>query len=829
VLPPPRRPAVWQLIARQLIHFFALMLWIAALLAAIANLMPLAIGIVVVIILNAVFAFVQEYRADRAAARLRSLLPRRALVRRDDDLRMVNADELVVGDCVVLGPGDRVSADLRLTAADGLRIDTSLVTGESVPVDAMAGAKLFAGSHVVEGEAEAHVVATGPRTRLAGIQRLTTETPRPAPPLVRELQRVVRTISGVAIGAGVAFFVLTIATGSGPESAYLVAIGVTVALVPEALLPTVTLSLALGGQRMARRSALVRRLESVETLGSTTFICTDKTGTLTRNEMAVVEAWTPSGGLVSISSTGYDPEAARLRGLPGQTALLEAARAARATSTGRVVRSDGAWEPRGDPMEAAIDVFWRRLGGETPDGEIPFERRFPFDPRRRRASAVVDGSLLVKGAPDSVLGLVIERADALAAAGGMAARGRRVLAVACRPIGDEPLPTSADEAEQRLTVLGVLGLEDPPRTGAAAAIAACRGGGIRVAMVTGDHAATARAIADEVGLRHPDDPVLEGSTLPEDDDALAALIDHDGIVLARVIPEDKVRIARALRSRGHVVAMTGDGVNDGPALHEADIGVAMGRSGTDVARETSDLVLLDDDFATIVAGVEEGRAIYANARRFLTYHLTDNVAELTPFAIWALSGGAIPLALGVLQILALDIGTDTLSATALGAEPPRENLLKRPPARGRLLDGSVARRAFGLMGPVEGVLTMTAFFASLVASGWVPGSPFPTGPSLLMASGAAFATVVIAQTANAFACRSTTQWPGSLGWTSNRLLVWGASIELLVAAACLLVPAVAEILGHRPPALAGWAVALASAPVVLGVDAAAKAWRRRTS
>jgi calcium-translocating P-type ATPase len=805
------------------------MLWIAALLAAIAELTPLAIGIVVVILLNATFAFIQEYRADRAAARLRSLLPRRALVRRDDDLRLVDADELVVGDCVVLAPGDRLSADLRLTVADGLKIDTSLVTGESVPVDATVGAEAFAGAHVVEGDAEAEVTATGARTRLAGIQRLATETPRPAPPLVRELQRVVRTISGVAIGTGLAFFVLTMALGSGPENAYLLAIGVTVALVPEALLPTVTLSLALGGQRMARRSALVRRLESVETLGSATFICTDKTGTLTRNEMAVVEAWTPSGGLVSIGSTGYDPEAAQLRGLAAQAALLEAARAARATSTGRVVRSNGAWEPRGDPMEAAIDVFWRRLGGDGPSGEDRWERRFPFDPHRRRTSTVLDGMVLVKGAPDSVLGLVVDRAAAESAAERMAARGRRVLAVACRTIGDEPFPVTAEAAEQRLTVLGVLGLEDPPRAGAAAAIAACRRGGIRVAMVTGDHATTARAIADEVELRHADDPVLEGSALPEDDDALAALIDHDGIVLARVTPEDKVRIARALRSRGHVVAMTGDGVNDGPALHEADIGVAMGRSGTDVARETSDLVLLDDDFATIVAGVEEGRAIYANARRFLTYHLTDNVAELTPFAIWALSGGTVPLALGVLQILALDIGTDTLSATALGAEPPRQNLLERQPARGRLLDGSVARRAFGLMGPVEGVLTMTAFFASLVASGWEPGHPFPTGPPLMMASGAAFATVVIAQTANAFACRSTTHWPGSLGWTSNRLLVWGASIELVVAAACLLVPALAETLGQQPPDLAGWAVALMSAPVVLGVDAAAKAWRRHSS
>jgi magnesium-transporting ATPase (P-type) len=301
-------------------------------------------------------------------------------------------------------------------------------------------------------------------------------------------------------------------------------------------------------------------------------------------------------------------------------------------------------------------------------------------------------------------------------------------------------------------------------------------------------------------------------------------------VVARVSPEDKLRIAKALRTRGHVVAMTGDGVNDAPALHEADIGVAMGRSGSDVAREAADLVLLDDAFASIVAGIEQGRASFVNIRRFLTYHLTDNVAELTPFLVWGLSGGNFPLALGVMQVLALDLGTDTFSAVALGAEPPGRHLLDEPPVTGRLMNKTVLRRAFGLFGPLEAALSMAAFVASLLAVGWSPGEGFPVGHDLRAASGAAFMTVVIAQTANAFACRSSTRWPGDLGWTTNRLLLPAVSTGLVFSLLVLLVTPLALVLDQAPPPAVGWAIALGSPLVLLAVDAIDKrirASRRR--
>jgi magnesium-transporting ATPase (P-type) len=588
----------------------------------------------------------------------------------------------------------------------------------------------------------------------------------------------------------------------------------------------VTLSLAMGAQRMAARNALVRRLESVETLGSTTFICTDKTGTLTMNEMAVVEAWTPNGR-AEIEGCGYEPRGEIQADGATLASLRRLALVAARCSSGRAVQRDGRWVAQGDPMEAALDVLARRLGLDLAADERahPTERRFPFDPRRRRMSIIAGGRLLVKGAPDAVLPLCSPINGVNEALAEMAERGLRVIAVALRAPYHAATSRDPQQAERELELLGLLGLEDPPRPGAAAALAACRQAGIRVAMVTGDHPATAAAIAREVKLLGPGGLVLEGRDLPADDQALGSLLDCDGVVVSRVAPEDKLRIARALRAQGHVVAMTGDGVNDGPALQEADIGVAMGRSGTDVAREASDLVLLDDNFETIIAAIEQGRATFANMRRFLTYHLTDNVAELTPFVIWALSGGRFPLALGVLQILCLDLVTDQLPALALGTESPTERTLREPPRGQHLVDGALLRRVFGVLGPAEALVEMSAFVVTLLASGWRPDQGVPEPRALLAASGAAFAAVVIGQAANAFACRSTTVTPATLGWRSNPLLLAGVAAELLMLLGLLYVEPLAQLLGQRPPSAEGWAVAALAAPVALAADAIHKRLR----
>ena len=824
VLPTPRATPVWRLLIAQMTHFFAGMLWIAAALALLAGMLPLGAAIIAIVLLNGFFAFAQEYRADRAAEKLDSMMPARTRVRRAGSTSEIDVADLVVDDVVLIAAGDRIGADLRVTRSAGLSVDESMLTGESVPVHRDPDGVVLAGTFVVEGDAEGVVVAVGSGTRLAGIASLTATADRPPSPLANQLHRLVLIVAAVAVTVGVGLSCVSLALGSTATEALLFGVGVMVALVPEGLLPTVTLSLARGAQRMASQHALVRRLEAVETLGATTFICTDKTGTLTRNEMTVVEVWT-TRGVVTVSGAGYDP-AGSPSGDPDARALASSAgRAAVACVLGRVTRVADVWTADGDPMDVSLDVFAQRMGDDPAQRNAPVAR-LPFTSDRMCSAAVLDETAVVMGAPE----LLLDRCtglDLLAARApltDMSARGRRVVAVAR---ARTPLPDATESGltaviGSDLELLALIGIQDPPRADVADAIATCHRAGIRLAMVTGDSAATASAIATEIGLLGPSGNVVEGKDLPTSDAALAELLDQaDGAVVARVTPADKLRIARALRSRGHVVAMTGDGVNDAAALREADVGVAMGRSGSDVAREAADLVLLDDNFATIPRAIELGRGTFANIRRFLTFHLTDNVAELVPFVAWAMTGSEIPLAIGVLQVLALDIGTDMLPALALGAEPSNSRTMSGPPRTTDVVDGPLLRRALLILGPTEALLSMGAFITVLALGGWTYGAEAPDR-LLVVASGSAFAVIAAAQMVNAFACRSETRAAWTIDPRSNPLVVWAVGIEAVLLLAFLGLPWLSELLGGAWPSATGWMFCLLAVIAVPLVDAAHK-------
>ncbi|CAN5377463.1 cation-transporting P-type ATPase [soil metagenome] len=831
VLPTQRSTPVWRLLLAQMTHFFAGMLWVASGLALVAGMASLAGAIAVIVILNGVFAFAQEYRADRAAEQLTSMMPARAKVRRNGITKMIEVTDLVTGDIVLLAAGDRIGADVRVISSTGLKVDESMLTGESVAVQRPNNSVVFAGTFVVEGDATGKVESIGEHTRLAGISALTIEAKRPPSPLSIQLHKLVILVAVVAVTVGVLLASAALALGSNVTEALLFGVGVMVALVPEGLLPTVTLSLARGAQRMATENALVRRLEAVETLGATTFICTDKTGTITRNQMSVVEAWT-SAGQVLVTGEGYDPNG-DASGPPEALARARSAAAgAVACVTGRAAEHDGVWVADGDPMDVALDAFARRVGAPLPlEGGLSI--RLPFTEQRMSSAATVSGVAYVLGAPEVILarciGLAADHLE-VAALADMSDRGRRVVAVA-RATSTSPISSDADlEAanDSPLELLALIGIQDPPRPDVAPAIKICRQAGIRLAMITGDSAATGAAIAREVGLLLPGGVVVEGADLPADDHQLAELIDRDeGVVVARVIPADKLRIARSLRLRGHVVAMTGDGVNDAAALREADVGVAMGLSGSDVARESADLVLLDDNFATIPKAIELGRGTFSNIRRFLTYHLTDNVAELVPFVMWAMTGSSIPLAIGVLQVLALDIGTDMLPALALGAEPSNPRTMQGPRRTTSIVDGRLLRRSLLVLGPTEALLSMGAFLAVLLQGGWRYGDD-PSPHLIALASGSAFAVIAIAQMANAFVCRSETRVAWTINPRTNPLLLAAIAVECVLLAVLLGVPWLSDLLGGAWPPTTGWIFCLIAIIALPVVDAVHKWTRSRT-
>jgi Ca2+-transporting ATPase len=827
-------PSSLRLFLGNLIHLFALLLWVGAALAGVAGLPELSAAIVAVILINAVFAFVQEHRAERAVHALRALLPSRVRVRRDGVTTEVDSESVVRGDLLLLAPGDRICADADLVERSDLRIDESTLTGETYPVEPETS--VFTGTYVTAGAAAAIVTATGMQTRFGRIARLAQETRRDRSPLERELDRVTRLVAALAIVIGTVFFVLAGLLGMSLGDRFVFSIGVMVALVPEGLLPTVTLSLALATQRMAHRSALVRRLSSVETLGETTVICTDKTGTLTEHEMTVRRIWTP-GVVLDVEGAGYEPFG-RMR-LDGSVvdprSHAELLRAGLLCNDARLVHAEGGWSVVGDPTEGALVVLGEKGGlrHEQETAHLPRLDEIPFSSERKRMTTVhLDGSgrvAYVKGAAEVVVPLTTSdpeaQRQALDAAEAMERDALRVLALARRAL--PPDATSASEIERELELLGLVGMLDPPRPGVRDAVRSCRDAGIRVLMVTGDSGVTAEAIAREIGLMDGAAHVITGVELGAmEDTELSSRLAGRNVIFARIDPEQKLRLARVLRTEGEVVAMTGDGVNDAPALKEADIGVAMGRSGTEVAKESADMILLDDDFASVVAAIEEGRAVYDDIRRFAGYHFTSNVGELIPFLVWGVTGGAVPLPLVVMQVLAIDLGTDMLPAIALGTERAEPGTMTRPPRpqHERLLDRATLTRVFGVVGPLEGLAAMTSFLFAYWLGGWRPWEHLAdSGPLYVQATAMAFAGIVMGQVGAGLAWRTNRRSVFRVGLFTNRLLLVGIAVEVALIAVLTWAPGLQDVFHMRPLDLQLWAFLLLWPPLVLGVEEARKA------
>lgn len=806
-----------------------------------------AIVIAAVLVLNAVIGFSQERRAEGAVRALTQLVVPHARVLRGGREQEIDSRELVPGDVVLLESGMRVPADIRLVAANGLQLDESLLTGESMPVaksvepvdvDAPVADRTclaHTGATVSAGRGSGIVVATGERTALGAIAGLMRGAEIAETPLQRRMDRFTKVI-GVAVAmAAVVAFASGVGLGEAPEDMFLVAVALAVSAVPEGLPVAVTITLAVGVRRMANRRAIVRRLPAVETLGSTTVIGSDKTGTLTENRMTVEEVWTP-GHLFTLA--GGVPDGEFLEGdepseLDDDRALHLTLLAGVLTNESELYWRDDELVTSGDPTEVALLFSALVVGIDAGDARTayPTVAEIPFEPVQQYSASVRDRhgvhTVFVKGAPERVVDMCaqmltddgpvpIDPTAVQDAARDLAAKGRRVLAFACRELPEPLLASGPLDEPDGLTLVGLQGMIDPPRAGVGDAIGACQDAGIRVIMITGDHADTARAIATELGITGPGaEDVVTGVELADlDDEQLAGRIARAS-VCARVSPEDKLRIVRSLQHRGEVVAVTGDGVNDAPALRAAEIGVAMGDKGTDVAREASEMVLADDNFVTIVAAVEEGRVTFDNIRKVTFFLVSTGAAEVTAIlvAVWL----QWPLILLPAQLLWLNLVTNGLQDVALAFEPAEKGVLHRPPRRsgGGVLNRMMWERV-GLAGLVMGAGTLWMFRWELDRSG-----------SLTSAQTVALTTMVIFQVFQAGNSRSESESVLRRNPLSNPFLFLATAAAVGLHTAALYLSPTQYVLRIEPISVDAWGRTIVVAATILVVMELHKWVRRR--
>lgn len=881
-----RKVSLFEKAAPHILHPQAGILLLATLLALFGKDPVLGLVILALVIFNAVFSFWREHRAEQAVEKLKEILPSFAHVLRDGKDEHIPAREVVPGDVLILAEGDNIPADARVVEEYGLRTNNSTLTGESVPARKTADSShqqgiseleqpnlIFAGTSVAAGTGRAVVFATGMLTQFGRIAHLTQSIEESPSPLQTELRQTTKIITLVALGIGLLILLVGFTTDLGlrPQEIVFFTLGTIVAVIPEGLPATLTLSLAIAVQRLALKGVLAKKLNIVETLGTVSVICTDKSGTLTQNQMTVREIWT-AGKRIKVTGVGYEPKgefSPRPAGQAWEKNLLTLLAAADCCNNARLNPPSAehpSWTSLGDQTEAAMKVaaLKANLSEISLSKTYPRVHEIPFDARRKRMTTIHRGPqdeiAFVKGAPREVLQLCTQieihdqilpldqalRAEIIAANDEYARNALRVLAVARRSLPQKFGTYTAETIERDLTFLGLIAMMDPPRPEVEAAIRTCRQAGIRIVMITGDYGLTAESLARRVGLLVTPNPrIITGAEVDEMSEHQLQKALEGEVLFARMAPEHKMRLVAAFQNLNEVVAVTGDGVNDAPALRKADVGVAMGIVGTDVAKEAADIILTNDNFGAIVSAIEEGRAIYDNVRKFVTYIFSSNVPEVMPFMVSA-SFTNIPLALNAHQILAIDLGTDLIPAVALGMEKPEPDVMERPPRKRGvpLIDNSVIFRSFFWLGLIEAVLCYIGFLSVYLFSGntealgipWLSALPFPASFIFpvapenvdLLAATVFHAGVVLAQIGNAFACRSSKTRNTRLGWTSNRLLIYGVLFEIISIAVMIYLPPMASYFNHKSLPARYW-IGLAFFPLIIyGMEWIRKRFNRMT-
>ncbi|MCL1853482.1 MAG: cation-translocating P-type ATPase [Peptococcaceae bacterium] len=798
-----------------------------------------AVTILAIIFLNAVLGFIQEFRAEKSMESLRSMTAPEALVRREKHELRVPAVELVPGDIVLVEAGDRIPADIRWLHTINVKVEESALTGESIPVEKhervledeylpLGDRKNlgYMGTVVVHGRGSGVVVETGMDTEMGTIAGMLQQVQEEETPLQRRLAELGKWLVALSVGACLVVVLVGLLQGESFSKMFMAGVSLAVAAIPEGLPAIVTVALAIGVQRMVKRQAVIRHLPAVETLGCATVICSDKTGTLTQNEMTVRRIYCGRKH-ITVGGEGYDPKGSfegadpySHQEKPLQELLKSAALCNNAVLTRKGARlglfrdrkdKKSAWSVEGDPTEGALLVAAAKAGIWRDEMERDEDRiaEIPFDSERKRMAVVYRHKktwmVHAKGALDVMLdscqwemthkGVVAltqeRRRQIIQVNNDMARQALRVLAVAQRTFTEERPARCADAQESDLVFLGLMGMLDPPRASAKKAIQLCKTAGIKPVMITGDHKLTAQAVAKELGIfEGGDSAVLTGVELNRMSDGDLAHRIMDVQVFARVAPQDKIRIVKAFKANGEIVAMTGDGVNDAPAVKEADIGIAMGLSGTDVTKEASDMVIVDDNFATIVAAVEEGRGIYDNIRKFIRYLMACNLGEVLTMFVGVLVG--LPLPLLAIQILWVNLVTDGLPAIALGLEKAEANTMRRPPRDPR---ESIFGRGLGKLIAIRGVMIGLGTLAVFVIALWY-------GFDLLTARTMAFTTLVMAQLWHVFECRSESKGIFEISLFSNLWLVSAVLVSLAMQIAVLYHPLLQE--AFKTVALAAW-------------------------